>query len=86
MPVDLDEIRFLGDMQRVQPQPGDVFVLRIEQHLTRDQTEKVRRQWESVMGTDVKLLVLDGGTQLDVFNQISNDAQRCPSALHTSGM
>lgn len=69
MPDELDQIRFLGDMQRVRPQPGDVFVLRIEQHLTRDRIESVRRQWESVMGTDVKLIVLDGGTQLDLLSR-----------------
>lgn len=69
MPDDLDQIRFLGDMQRVRPQPGDVFVLRIEQRLTSDQTEAVRRKWQSVMGVDARLLVLDGGTQLDIVNQ-----------------
>lgn len=71
MPDDINEIRFLGDMQRVQPQPGDVFVLRIEQHLMPARIESVRRQWESVMGTDVKLIVLDGGTQLDLLNRPS---------------
>ena len=66
---DLDQIRFLGDMHSVRPEPGDVFILRTEQRLTIDQIEQVRRKWESVMGTDAKLLVLDGGMQLDVINR-----------------
>lgn len=61
-----DEIRYLGDLQRLQPQPGDVYVLTIERDLTAAQTEHVRARWESVMG-EAKLLVLSGGMKLGVI-------------------
>lgn len=57
------EIRFLGDLQRLRPEPGDVFVMHYGGMLTREQGEAIRRLWKEAMG-DAKLLVLERGITL----------------------
>ena len=68
MDQDLGEIRFLGDMVRLQPQPGDVYVLTSERLIAPAQAEQIRAQWRSVMG-DVPCLVLSGGLHVGVLAQ-----------------
>ncbi|OUM00571.1 hypothetical protein [Variovorax sp. JS1663] len=57
------EIRFLGDLQRLQPKPGDVFVLTVDRSLSIEQCEHLRSYWKQVMG-DIKVLVLTEGLKL----------------------
>lgn len=64
----IGEVRFVGDLTRVNVQPGDVFVLRCEQHLPKPAIERIHAQFESVMGKGTRLLVLGGGMQLGVVN------------------
>jgi hypothetical protein len=61
-------IRFLGDMQRLQPKPGDVFVLTCEQALDQDTAECIKNHLSAVLG-GAKVLVLDGGLKLGVVGQ-----------------
>lgn len=57
------EIRYLGDLQRLAAQPGDVFILSIDRPVSRAQHEAICEYWKSATG-DVKLLVLDAGMRL----------------------
>lgn len=58
------EIRFIGDMQRLQYQPGDVFVLRTDQSLMQHQLDQLRAHLRSVIGDEAPVLVLQGGMSL----------------------
>lgn len=62
------EIRWLGDLTRVQPQPGDVFVLQTEHCLMPAQREHLKAAFRSVFG-DAKVLVLEGGVTLGVMGK-----------------
>jgi hypothetical protein len=65
-----NEIRFLGDLQRIERKPGDVFVLRVEQSISMQTHARLQEIWERVWtDTDVpipKLLVLDSGMKIGV--------------------
>lgn len=61
--ADEPAIRFLGDMQRLQPQPGDVFVLTCEQRLDQATAERIKAELSGVLG-GAKVLVLDSGLKL----------------------
>lgn len=63
-----DEIRYLGDMQRLQVSPGDVFVLKAKGRLTIEGVLQIREQWKQVMG-DAPLLVLDDAISLGAVNR-----------------
>lgn len=59
------EIRFIGDMQRLQPRPGDVFVLTCEQRIDRATAERIKAALSGQLG-GAGVLVLDGGLKLEV--------------------
>lgn len=61
-------IRFLGDMQRLQPQPGDVFVLSCEGHLDQATAESIKDYLAGVLG-GAKVLLLGSGMKLGVVAQ-----------------
>jgi hypothetical protein len=61
-----EEIRFLGDMQRLRPEPGDVYVVSSERPLSMEQCNRIRQWWEKGMG-DAKLLIVDCGLKLGVI-------------------
>lgn len=61
------EIRFLGDLQRLQPQRGDVFVLSVPGRVDRATAERIRQLWSETMGQEIELLVLDGDSKLGVI-------------------
>lgn len=44
------EIRFLGDLQRLQPQPGDVFVLTVDAELSAKQIDMLKERWKTAVG------------------------------------
>ena len=66
------EIRFLGDLQRLQPKPGDVFVLQVPGRISNDMADVIRQQWKQIMG-DVPLLVVDCDTKLGCIGAGSGD-------------
>ena len=73
-------MRFLGDMQRLQPQPGDVFVLTCEQRIDEAVAERIKAKLSSQLG-GATVLVLGGGLKLGVVAdpRIAADLAACPS-------
>lgn len=69
------EVRFLGDLQRLQPQPGDVYVLTvpeiIDDHTAARLRDAVSRQIGCPPG---KVLVLGEGLKLEV---VAPEAAAC---------
>ncbi len=63
------EVRFLGDLQRLQPQPGDVYVLSTEHRVDMASAERIEAVLQLALGADAKVLVLDGGSKLGVIGQ-----------------
>lgn len=64
---DEGEIRWLGDMVRLKPELGDVFVLQCPRRLSPEQRERLRDQWQRLMG-DVMVLIMEDGIRLGVVN------------------
>lgn len=63
--ADEPAIRILGDLQRVQPQPGDVFVLSCEQRIDAATADRIKAQLSGQLG-GATVLVLDAGLKLEV--------------------
>lgn len=59
-------VRFLGNLQRLEPQPGDRFVLMTEDRLNRDAMESIQKIWSNFAGDGPKLLILESGMKLGV--------------------
>ena len=57
------EIKFLGDLQRLELKEGDQFVLTCDRILSYEQAAVILKSWNFFM-PDIKLLVLDGGMKL----------------------
>jgi hypothetical protein len=62
------QIRYIGEMQRLQPQPGDVFVLTCEQRIDSATAERIKAEISGLLG-GAKVLVLDSGLKLGVVQQ-----------------
>lgn len=63
------EIRFLGDLQRLEIKPGDRFVLKMPAHISLDTAEKIQTIWNTFTdGKAGKLLILDGGMELGAIS------------------
>lgn len=61
----MDEIRFIGDLQRVEAKPGDVFVLKCERRMSVEQSLAARKYLSDALG-GAKVIVLDAGMTLGV--------------------
>ncbi len=61
-------IRFIGDLQRVEVQEGDFFVLSCNEELPQDTVERIHASFKSIAG-DVPLLVLGKGMSLEVLDR-----------------
>ncbi len=57
------EIRYMGDLQRLKPEPGDVFVLTVPGPVSMDTASRLKEMWAEVAG-DAPLLILDAGCKL----------------------
>lgn len=60
------EIRFVGDLQRLEVKPGDVFVLKLRDSLSQPALERIYEHWRSIMG-DAKLVTIEDGADLGVI-------------------
>lgn len=60
------EVRYLGDVQRLQLKPGDCLVVQIDRPLSAEQMRLVREHCERVIGLGVPVLVLDQGIKVGV--------------------
>lgn len=59
------DIRFLGDLARLELKPGDILVLTVESHIPEESKAQIRR-WFKDEVPDHKLVILDGGAKLEV--------------------
>jgi len=66
--VPQQEIRFLGDMQKVAFEPGDIGVISIPNRLSAEGYARLKAEWEKVMGQDHKLLILPEGMTFGVIS------------------
>lgn len=57
------QIRYMGDMQRLQPQLGDVFVLTSERLINAATAERIKAELSRQLG-GATVVVLDGGMKL----------------------
>lgn len=62
------EIRFLGDMERLQIQPGDKFVITVDQVVSDEFCSHIRAAWKMFAGEDSPLLILQRGMKLGAVN------------------
>lgn len=62
-----EEIKFLGDLHRLEVKPGDKFVLSLEAACSREMARSLQDTWSRFAGADVPLLVLDRGAKLGVI-------------------
>lgn len=72
MPEDIrpEEIRFLGDLQRLAVKPGDRFVLTVPDVISGETAARIQASWKGFVGSDAdapKLLILSGGMKLGVI-------------------
>ncbi len=64
-----DEIHFLGDLQRLEVRPGDVFVLKTNKILSREAVERLRDYLAASLGCENKIIVLGDGMELGVLSR-----------------
>jgi len=62
-------IDFAGDLKRVVPRPGDVFVLHVDHDLTPELHQRIGGYLRQALGDGVKCLVLARGFRLEVVGQ-----------------
>ena len=63
-------IQWLGDLHRIDVRPGDVFVLKAQRRLTKEQRDMLREQWSAQMPADCKCLVIDEAMEIGVFGKV----------------
>lgn len=67
--MSIDDITAVGELQRVEARPGDVFVLHVPKPMSREQAATfMELAWRPIMG-DAPLLFVDGGARLGVVSQ-----------------
>lgn len=70
--MSMDEIRWLGDMERLEIKPGDKFVLMVPGVISMEVHDRIQEVWEKFHGgdpDDFKLLILDQGIKLGVIGE-----------------
>ena len=68
-----DEIRFVGDLQRVDVRPGDRYVLTVARPISNEMHLRIQAVWKDFMGAGAPiLLVLEDGMKLGVFGEQNN--------------
>jgi hypothetical protein len=65
---DAIQIRYLGDMARLEIKPGDRFVLQANRPLSLEQHQYIKKLWAGAVGEGVPLLIIDGGLKLGVIS------------------
>jgi hypothetical protein len=63
------EVRFVGDLSRVEVRPNDVFVLHCDQTLTIEMQIRIRAQLSEALG-GANVLVLGDGMKLGVVGPV----------------
>lgn len=61
------DIRFIGDLQRLDVRPGDRFVLTVPVLLSDEEVARLQEQWAKLGLGDGKVIVLHEGMKLGVI-------------------
>lgn len=61
------EIRFLGDLQRLELKPGDMFVLSVDEHISHEMADRLKQTFAEATG-GAKVIVLGRGMKLGVVS------------------
>lgn len=64
-----EQIRYLGDLQRLDLKPGDKLVLTLSSRVSRETLDRISLELQAFAGQDVKVLVLDEGMKLGAIGQ-----------------
>lgn len=68
---DEPEIRYLGDLQRLEIKPGDKFILTVPGSISYEQATRIREAWQKFAGGDKDdLLILEGEMKLGVIGPV----------------
>lgn len=62
------EVRFLGDLQRLEIGPNDRFVLNVDGPVNAEVHARIQEAWRGFAGDGVALLVLDQAYRLGAIN------------------
>lgn len=63
-----DGIRYLGDLQRLEARPDDLFVLSVPGAVSVEGRKAIQRTWEAAGMTGRRLMVLERGMELGIVN------------------
>jgi len=63
-PMGRGELQYIGDVDRLVLKPGDRVVLSCDGMISRDQAERLRKEMESALGGQHKVIVLGNGLKL----------------------
>ncbi len=67
----MSDIRFVGDMERLQIKEGDKFVLKVPHQISSETAEKIQKIWADFSeGKCGKLLILDKDMELGVISTV----------------
>jgi len=65
-----EEIRYIGELQRLELKPGDRFVLTTDRPISHEQAERIKDVWHQFVGPERhELLILDNGMKLGVISE-----------------
>jgi hypothetical protein len=65
--IDPDQIRFVGDLQRVSLQPDDAVVLFCDRHIPDETAARLKSYLHAAFGAERKCLVLGEGLRLAIL-------------------
>lgn len=67
-----DEIRFIGDLDRLEIKPGDKFILTAPGPISAQGYAEIQRAWRDFVGGEpdqFKLLILESGIKIEVLEE-----------------
>lgn len=65
------EIRFLGDVQRLELGPDDILVLKMPGRVTGEMADRIREHFAKLLGNERKIIILDNGCEIGVLTPTS---------------
>lgn len=63
------EIRFIGDLQRLEVKPGDKFVLKVHGPLSDETCSRLKELMKEFLGPDAKVCVIAHDIDLGVLSE-----------------
>lgn len=69
----LDELlEDVEEVRRLTIRPGDTLVFRFKQRLSREVVDDIGQYVKEKLGEDIKLMILDQGTALDILEKTAD--------------